>query len=327
MKKHAKTIIIALVVIIFLASLYLEVFCGHINLQISDIMGLFSKSEDLNTQLLSIIRLPKAVKAIIAGTGLAVSGMFLQTVTKNPLVEPYFTGVSSGAGLALVLAITAGLPPVYYSVAAFFGAILISLIVISLTGLRKFSLVKLILIGLSINIFVSAVVSSLTLLDSEHTRSIVMVLTGNISSSLLIMKPLVILFTLGMIICIFMVPKLNFLVLDGNIVTALSSRAHIYFIIIVILSSFMASLSVCAAGILGFVGIIIPHLSRLIIGQNFKLLFLMNVLLGSTIVLFCDYVSRTLLYPTELPLGLVISMIGAPIFIAFIVIRGSQFYA
>lgn len=327
MNKKSKIFITGIFTLIFLITFYLEIFSGHISLNINDFISFFNNSKDLDAQIIGIIRFPRALKAIIAGSCLAISGMFLQTITKNPLVEPYFTGVSSGAGLSLVLSVIMGMNPLFYCFAGFAGAIIVSLAVILLTGINKFSLVKLILVGLSINIFVSSVISSLILFHSDKAHPLLMVLTGNINSSTLSLKPLLIFFALGIILSVLMVPKLNFMVLDGTIIKALSPRANMYFIFMVVLASYLASLSVCAAGILGFIGIIIPHLSRLIIGQNFKNLFFINLLLGSSMVLLCDFISRNILFPTELPLGLVIAIIGAPIFLLFLILRGKEFYA
>jgi iron complex transport system permease protein len=327
MKKHTEAIIIGGFVFLFIVCAYLEVFHGYNKLTFIDFIGLLQGNNTIQTEILEVIRIPRFIKAVIAGSCLAVAGMFLQTITKNPLVEPYFTGVSSGAGLTLVIAILLNVHPGYYSLMGFAGALLVSIIVIFLTGINKFSLVKLILVGLSVNIFVSSLISSLILYNSEKAHSLLMVLTGNINSSTSSLKLLVALFVFGLFLSVVMVPKLNFMMLDGSIIKAISKRANLYFVIMVILASFLASLSVSAAGIIGFVGILIPHLSRLIIGENFKYLFILNILLGSTIILFCDFIARNVMYPSEVPLGLVIAIIGAPIFLIFLIIRGKQFYA
>lgn len=327
MKKSSRILIISFCFLLFIGSLYLSLFCGYTQFSSSDLIGLFTGKTSDNIQILEILRFPRVIKAIIAGSCLAISGMFMQTMTKNPLVEPYLTGVSSGAGIALVVCILLGLSPAHLSFFAFLGAILASIIVLTFAGLNKFSLVKLILIGLSINIFASSIISMIMLTNSDKTFSMMMILAGNLNSSVVMVNTVAVTFVMAMVASIFMVPKLNFMRLDNDIVNALNNKSNYYFITIIILSSMLAAISVCAAGILGFVGIIIPHISRLIIGHDFRWLFFTNILLGSTIVLFSDFISRSIIYPTEVPLGLVLALIGAPIFVGFLILRGNKFYA
>ncbi|MFH0703344.1 MAG: iron ABC transporter permease [bacterium] len=327
MKKNSKILIISSCIAFFIISLCLALFFGHTNLCIQDILDFITGKNTDNVQILQLLRIPRVAKAIIAGSCLAISGMFMQTITKNPLVEPYITGVSSGAGIALVIAILFGLNPAHYSFFAFIGALISSSIVITFTGWNKFSLVKLILVGLAINIFAGSVISAIILTHSEKTFSMMMILSGNLSSSVFVSKSVFIAYFFAMLACVFMLPKLNFLRLDNNIVNALNTNTNGYYIFFIILSSLLAALSVCAAGILGFVGILIPHISKLLIGQDFRWLFFVNILLGSSIVLFSDFMARSLIYPSEIPLGLILAFVGAPIFICFLVFKGSKLYA
>ena len=327
MKKNAKATIIVLSLIVFIVCIYIDIFCGNININIQDFLRLLNGKDTFATEILAIIRIPKVIKAIIAGSCLAVSGMFLQTITKNPLVEPYLTGVSSGAGLAFVTCIALNVNTSYISLFATLGALLVSLLVIFLAGINKFSLIKLILFGLSINIFASSLISAIILFNPQKTHSMMTILTGNTGGSFVNLKLILILFTCTILISFLMVPRLNFMILDDTIIKAINSNVGLYFIIIIILSSVLASLSVASAGILGFIGIIIPHLSRILIGQDFKWLFILNILLGSSIILISDFISRWAIYPSEIPLGVVVSIIGAPIFVGFLIFRGDKLYA
>ncbi|OGI31328.1 MAG: hypothetical protein A2287_02725 [Candidatus Melainabacteria bacterium RIFOXYA12_FULL_32_12] len=327
MAKHSRNLIIIICILIFLLSLYLSVFAGHLTLTFKDFIDFLSFRSTDNSNILGVLRIPRSFKAVIAGVCLATSGLFMQTMTKNPLVEPYITGVSSGAGIALVTGILFEVSPFYYPILAFAGAITASMVVMSFAGLNKFSLVKLILIGLSINIFAGSLMSMLIITNSSKSHNMMVILAGNLNSSLFVYTPLIILFVIAMIASIFMVPKLNFYRLDNNIVSVLSGNKKNNGIFLVVLSAILASISVCAAGILGFVGIIIPHLSRLIVGIDFRWLFFVNMLLGASIVLFSDFIARNIIYPMEIPLGIVLSMLGAPIFIGFLIFKGRNFSA
>jgi len=327
MRKLNKIHILILCILIFLVCLYFDLFQGYIKISVNDLWDFITDKDTSNTQILSLIRFPKIFKAVIAGVSLATAGLFMQVLSKNPLVEPYITGVSSGAGLALVLAILLNLSPSYYSLCAFLGAIAIASVVVSFAGYKKFSITKLILIGLSINIFASSIISALILLNASKAYSMLVILSGNLNNSLAGIKTLGVIFIITMILSIFMVPKLNFFKLDFSIVNALTKNPHKHFIFLVILSAVLAATSVCAAGIIGFVGIIIPHLSRIIIGYDLRWVFVISSLLGASIILFSDYLARTVLFPTELPIGLVVAMIGAPIFLILLIISRKKFNA
>ena len=150
------------------------------------------------------------------------------------------------------------------------------------------------------------------------------ILSGNLNSSMSMPGSLLSLFIIAMILCVLIIPKLNFLRLDNNIVSAFSSNSMKYLLLVVFLSAYLSSVSVCAAGILGFIGIIIPHISRILVGQDFKWLFFINLLLGSSFVLISDFVARNIVYPMELPLGLVLALVGAPIFVLFLILKGDK---
>lgn len=321
MKKISKFYILLACSLIFIVSLYLALFKGGTNLSVSVFWDFITGKDTDNSFIFGVLRLPRVIKGIIAGTCLALAGLFMQTITKNPLVEPYITGVSSGAGLALVLGILFNLSPAMYSFLGFAGALTASFIVVFFAGLNRFSLVKLILIGLSINIFTSSVISLLMLTNSEKTHTMMMILSGNLNSSFFEFKPMLIMFALTFLGCLYMIPKLNFLRLDSKVITALSNKTNYYNIFLVFLSAVLAAISVAAAGILGFIGIIIPHLSRILVGIDFRWLFFTNILLGSSLVLISDYLARSVIYPMELPLGLILSLVGAPIFVLFLLIK------
>ena len=123
----------------------------------------------------------------------------------------------------------------------------------------------------------------------------------------------------------FFIPKLNYLRLDSDLLSTDKKRRYFYTLIIIILASLLTSLSVFSAGILGFVGIIAPQISRMLLGQDYRWLFISNILIGSSLILIADYIARTVIYPLQVPLGLVIAFIGAPVFVFFLVKKGDIF--
>ena len=289
---------------------------------LSIFLCLFYRLDFLNSDLiLSYIRIPSVIKAVVSGSCLALAGMLLQTISKNPLADPYLTGLSSGAGLGIVLSILF-FHGLYYSIFGFFGALFIALLVICLSGFSKFSITKLILIGLSINLFSGSLISFFIIKNPENSYVMTLILTGGFSSSDVSDKVLILLFAVAVLLCAFFIPKLNAMRLDSRLIFKSNNEAYKYNIIFVIIAAFLTSLSVYSAGILGFVGIVCPLLSKLLLGNDARILFVSNLLLGSSLLLLAHFVSVNLIYPLQIPLGIVISVIGVPIFIFFLLRKG-----
>lgn len=292
MKKKGKILIFLF--IIFLLCLYLSLFENYQ----SDIIYKY-------------IRIPNTIKSIIAGSTLALSGMFLQAISKNPLAEPYLTGISSGAALGIVISIL--FFDGNFSFFGFLGAIIAALCVILFCGLSKFSVKKLILTGLSFNIFASSIIGFLILLYADKTYSLTMILTGGFSNIDISNQALLLILIAGILISSLFVPRLNYLRLD------LGTEKNSYIIAVVVLCALLTSFSVYALGIIGFVGIIAPHISRIIFGNDYRYLYFSNILIGSSFLLFANYLSRTVLYPQQVPIGIITALIGVPIFIFFLI--------
>lgn len=325
MNKTKKIFIIATLFIVLILSLYLAMYAGYKDFGINMLYKAFNLSDDTDSVILSVLRYPRALKALIAGCCLALSGMFMQSVSKNPLAEPYITGISAGAGLGIVLSILL-FNSANYSVFGFIGALLSSAIVIVFSGFSRFSITKLILIGLSMNIFVSSLISLIILVNPEKSYMMMLILSGGVTNNEIISnKVLAILFIFAMFVCAIFIPKLNYLRLDSDLLEANKSKKYLYTVVIIILSAFLTSLSVFAAGILGFIGIIAPQISRMLLGQDYRWLFISNILIGSSIILCSDFIARTIIYPLQVPLGLVVAFIGAPIFVYFLTKKGDMF--
>ena len=300
-----KISIFAILIILFLISLYLSLF-----------YGLDEQNEKI---LFTYIRLPAVCKSIIAGSCLALSGMILQAISRNNLADPYLTGLSSGAGLGIVIALSLNF--VSYSLFGFIGALIASLIVICLSGFSKFSISKLILIGLSINIFASSIISFLVLTNADKAYAMTLILSGGFSSADVPGKHLWTLFLSALLFCAFFIPKLNCMRIDARLTFESKQDYDAHNLIFVVLSAFLTAVSVYTVGILGFVGIIVPHLSKIIIGNDYRFLFFVNILLGAELLLFSNFLSNNLLSPIQVPLGIVVAFVGAPLFVFFLLRR------
>lgn len=322
MSNKQKTITILILAILFFMALYLATFAGYNDNGINLLKKSFCLSDDSDSILLEVLRFPRVLKAVISGSCLALSGMLMQSVSKNPLAEPYITGISSGAGLGIVISVLL-FGGVNYAAFGFAGAVVSALFVILVCGFGRFSISKLILIGLSVNMFASSIVSFLILKNPERTYSLMYILTGNITDNTGISdKSLFLIFIFALVITVLYIPKLNFLRLDSEILFNQKKNKTFYDIITLIISSFYAAMSVLTAGILSFVGIIAPQISKMIVGCDYRWVFFTNILIGSVFVLIADYISRIILYPVQIPLGLVIAFIGSPVFVYFLLKKG-----
>ncbi len=323
MKK--KIIILSILFLIFLICLYLSIFAGYKDSGVDYLAKIFHISNDSDSIIIEVLRLPRALKAVIAGASLALAGMFMQSVSKNPLAEPYITGISSGAGLGIVLSIL-WFNSMNYSFFGFVGAIISSILVILISGFGRFAITKLILIGLSLNIFVSSLISLIILMNPNKAYVMMLILSGGLTNSEMISdKCLFIMFLAGIVFSLLLIPRLNFMRLDEELVSSLRGKRNIYTVLILITSAFLSSISVFSAGILGFVGIIAPQISRMLVGQDYRWLFFVNIFVGASLILLSDFVSRIVLYPLQVPLGLIVAFIGAPIFVVFLTRKGGIF--
>ena len=297
-------------------------FSGYKDFGIHLFKKAFFLDGDTDSILLEVLRFPRVIRAVIAGSCLATAGMFMQSVSKNPLAEPYITGISSGAGLGIVISILL-FNGINYALFGFAGALVCSFLVIFFCGLSRLSVTKLILIGLSVNMFVSSIISFVILTNPDKTYSMMYILSGGLtesgSSDLLLFSA----FVFAMVISALFIPKLNFFRLDSELIPALKRERNIYNVLIIVMSSFLSALSVLTAGVLGFVGIIAPQISKMIIGRDYRWLFFVNILLGSVLILIADLLSRCVVYPLQVPLGLVVAFIGSPIFIYFLLRKGA----
>jgi iron complex transport system permease protein len=260
----------------------------------------------------------RIIAAVLAGSGLAVSGIALQAILRNPLAEPYLLGTSSGAGLAAVIAVILGISRVYMPLAAFLGAVVSIIIVYSLSRQgAKVADKSLILSGVIISVaFSSVIVFLVTLFGNETMHEMNWWLWGSLQVydyKLLMLVAIPVVLGIG---AIYIFSQ------DLNAISAGEEEAmhlgidtqNIKKIIILITALITASL-ICICGIIGFVGLIVPHIMRLVIGPNHKALIPATCLAAAVFMIACDTLARTLFAPLEIPIGVITAIIGAPVFI------------
>ncbi len=271
----------------------------------------------LDSPIISYLRLPRILLAIMVGAGLSMSGVIFQAILKNPLADPYVLGVSSGGAIGAVLSVILGvstLQPLF----AFSGSLLS--IIFVLTAAKKTSGNSLILAGVILNFFLASILALLLALSSpDQLSSSYSWLLGSLaysqfSSLVKIIPPF-----LGAIIFLyFCATKLNVLSLGEEKAISLGVSAYQWRLILLILTSLVTSLLVSVSGIIGFVGLIVPHAARSLWGYDHRLLIPASALLGAIFMVVSDTLARTVFLPAEIPVGVFTALIGAPIFIYFL---------
>jgi len=264
------------------------------------------------------IRLPRILTATLVGAGLAISGVIYQGILLNPLADPYTLGVSSGAAFGASLALLANITLVnQFSIPlfAFVGAILTLFIVIHLSTFNgQISANTLILSGVIIGAILSAGISFLKYLADEQVAIIIFWLMGSFISStwngVLIVGIAVI---IGLIIALYYGRDLNIMSLGSRSSDALGVETARIRIILLLTASFVTAICVAMTGIIGFIGLIIPHLMRFFVGPDNRKLLPVSAMAGGILLLSADTITRAIL-PVEVPIGVLTALIGGPFF-------------
>ena len=333
-----------ILLIILVGSVMISVTLGSAKISVSEvykvlgykILGIKSFSEYATGPIhdvVWIIRFPRVVLAIAIGMALSISGVVMQAIVKNPLADPYILGISSGASLGATFAIMLGFGAVlggnFVGVMAFIGALLVSFGVLLLANIKgSATSSKLILAGMALSAVCSSFSNFIIYIANDKTgmQSVTYWLLGSLAGAKwetnIVILPVVI------IACIFFWSRyrvLNLMLLGDDVSITLGTDLHKPRHIYLIITSIMIGLSVYCAGVIGFVGLIIPHAVRMIFGTDHKKLIPISALVGSIFMIFADALSRIIIPNSEIPIGILISMVGAPVFIYLMVKKSYGF--
>ncbi len=270
-----------------------------------------------------LIRLPRVVLAVAVGGGLAVCGAVMQAVVKNPMAGPYTLGISSGASLGATMAILLGVGVSfganYVGAVAFVGAFGAALLVMFIAELgSRANTVKLLLAGIAISSVFSAFSSFIVYManDKEGIQSITYWLMGSLAGANWETMPAIYIVVLGgSIFFMTQYRTLNMMLLGDEVSITLGTSLHTYRRIYMLVSALMIGFVVFSSGIIGFVGLIVPHFVRIFFGSDHKKVIPLALLVGGLFMIWADVLSRTIIPHVELPIGILVSMIGAPTFI------------
>lgn len=263
------------------------------------------------------IRLPRMILAALVGANLALSGAILQGVMKNPLADPSIIGISSGAGLFGIIVLVVfpqyvGLVPI----AAFIGAMVAAFLIYILSWKGGIQTTRIILAGVAVSALFSAGISGILVFYSDRVHGALTFMNGSLSSRSWPEVWTILPYTIvGFILVNVFAEKLNILILGDDVARGVGLNVEATRLGFTALAAFLAASAVSVVGLLGFVGLIVPHSIRLIMGNDYKYMFPATALLGSVLLMFSDTFARTFLSPTEIPVGIVMAVVGAPFFL------------
>lgn len=308
--------------LLLLVSVLLSVGSGSVHIRLPEIAAILRGAATPNAAVFTQIRLPRVSLSLLAGINLALAGLLLQTVLKNPLADPGIMGINAGAafGATLIMllwpAATAAVPLV-----AFLGGMAAFLLIVGFSWRRNLSPVVLILAGVAVNTVISGGQSVLTTLFSDRLQGVVTWLNGDLSGKTWGQCGLLLVYGVPAYLTVLLLSRqLNVLILNDNAVASLGLPVRRYRLMLSSVAVYLAAITVAQVGLIGFVGLIVPHIARLLVGGNHRCLLPFTVLIGAVVVSFGDTLARTIVAPVELPVGTIMAIFGGPFFL-FLLIR------
>lgn len=315
--------LLLLVILLFLVIL-LSCSLGSADLSMMDSLRilLLQKNEEVYQTIIWRIRLPRILFAGISGFGLATVGTAFQGLFKNPLADPHILGVSSGAALGATLAMLSGITLHFaglgvISIFAFIGAILTVLFVYQISGRGgNVPVVNMLLAGTAMSTLFSSMISLILSMKQDQVQKVYMWTLGSFSSAtwtkVFFLMTIV---SISSLILYFYHREMDILVTGIESAESLGVNTKKIRKIILVIASLSVAACVSVAGIIGFVGLVVPHWMRILFGPKHAYLFPLAGLCGASFMILCDTVARTLIAPSEIPVGVITALIGSPYFI------------
>lgn len=297
---------------------------GEIPIRLGDLPYILADKESTEYGVLAYIRIPRTLLGLAIGGSLSLAGAILQGIYRNPLVEPYTLGISGGASLGVTFAIVAGLHLLnilFLPLAGFIGAFATIFLVYTLSlGRGGLSVNRMLLIGVMISFISSSLMMFLmSVTSTDNIHGIVFWIMGSLNESNNTMITVMIVLSLFCLIVSYLfVMPLNALRLGEEKARHLGFNANSVIRILFIVTSLLTGACIAIAGIIGFVGLVIPHIVRLWVGTDYRILLISSFLSGSIFLILCDVMARTIISPNELPIGVITGIVGGVVFIVLL---------
>ncbi|GKX27534.1 ferrichrome ABC transporter [Vallitalea longa] len=325
-KKWLKSKLI-IIIVVLIVSILLGICLGSVRISLKEIISSFFNDEyTVNKAIINDIRLPRVWIAVFVGANLSASGALLQSVMRNPLADPGITGVSSGASLFAIIILL--LFPSYVSlvpIAAFVGGIIACAVVYGLAWKGgEIEPIRIVLAGVAVNAILGGATGLLSLLNSDKIQGVMLWTNGSLSTvSWPDVKILGIYSFIGIILALICIRPANVLQLGDDVAKNLGYNVNVTRILISLVAVFLAGVSVAFVGIIGFVGLVVPHICRLLFGSDYKWLLPLSMIMGGAVLVIADTLARMIAAPIELPVGTMMAMLGGPFFL-YLLRRGAR---
>lgn len=313
-----RMLMLGLFVILAAIGCFLSVAKGAADISLSQIFTILLHPQAApQDQIIWNIRLPRMIVGALVGMNLALSGCILQAVMRNPLADPHIIGISSGAGISGITVMIL-FPALEYLITpvAFVGAMAAAVAIYILAWKNGIKPVRIILAGVAVSAFLGAGISGLLIFYSDRVNGALMWMVGGLAARswphVSIIVPYAV---VGLILAVLSSHYLNILQLGDDMAKGLGVHVEITRIVLTAIAALLAASAVSVVGLLGFVGLVIPHISRLILGSDYRYLVPGAAILGVAIVTLSDTFARIVFAPVELPVGIIMAFIGAPFFL------------
>lgn len=318
--KKSKFIVFASVGIFAVAMLLLiDILIGMSDIGIKEIIdSIISYSGSKQDLIIRTVRLPRVLLCILIGASMAISGLIMQNLTRNPLASPQILGINSGATLSVVV-IMVFFPLLGYKakiLGAFLGAGVIGLFVHVIGTVKNLSPLKITLVGISIQLFLSSITKSIMLFNESKTSDLVFWMIGGVHHAQFIhIMAILPWFILSIVLTILISNSMDTLKMGDSVAISLGENVKLTKTVATIVVILLSSSSVAITGPISFVGLITPHIISKLGGRNFRQNFILCGIYGANLLLLSDIISKILKYPYESPVGIVTSFIGAVFYI------------
>lgn len=309
--------------LLLIVMLIISIIYGATNTMLLDVwLALFSNSKTEQSNVIRNIRVPREIGAVFVGAALAVSGAIMQAITKNPLAEPGLLELSAGASamLAITYAFAPGLSYLGIVVACFIGALTGTILVFSISATKKGKLspFRIVLAGAAVSAFLIAVEQSIGIYF-KVSKNISMWTAGGLIGTTWEQLEITIPFIIGgIVIAIILSRQLTILSLNEDVAVGLGQNVIIVKIILLLVIVVLAGTAVALVGNIAFIGLMVPHMVRVLTGTDYRLIIPMSAIVGAILMVFADTIARTVNAPFETPIIAIVAVIGLPFFLIII---------
>lgn len=313
--------------VLFLITVYYSIFSGSIHVSIAELVNGLITGTDQDVQVIKDLRFPRIIIAIFAGAALSVAGVLLQAVLRNPLAEPGIIGISAGAGFMGMLMV-AIFPTLFFftPLFSFIGGAIAFFIVYIFSWKSGLNPLRMVLIGVAVNAIFTSLSQTFNYRGSYTSSLVVEVTTSTLAMKKWSEVEMIVMYgSIGLVLALLVFSWCNYLVLEDKTAKSLGFNVNLARFSISAIAVLLASIATATAGMFLFVGLIVPHIGRLLVGNDHKLLIPFSAILGALLILLSDTIGRTIIVPNEIPASIIMSLIGGP-FLIFLLRKSDRIY-